>query len=189
MVSVFCIVNDLLCEKTYIVFNDCGDAIIIDPGSNYDDIINYINDKKLNVLGVLITHAHFDHIASCYKLQKLGYKIYVSKLDADKCLNIDKCLASCNGFEIDLFTPDYLIDDVQNKIYLNTFEISVLHVPGHSAGGLAFIIGNNLFSGDVLFENGYGRYDFYDGDFNKIIKSVKTLLGYVNKGYLLYSGH
>ena len=184
-----CVVNDMLGEKTYIVSNDLKEALIIDPGSNYDDIYGYIMGNKLDVVGVLITHAHFDHIASCGKLQKLGYKIYVSELDAEKCSNADKCLANDCGVVIDMFVPDCLIINGQNLLKLGSFEVKIKHVPGHSAGGLAYIIGDDLFSGDTLFENGYGRYDFYDGDFNELMKSVKSLLLLVNQGYKLHCGH
>lgn len=190
MVNIEVISNAVLDEKTYVVYNNNTlNAIIIDPGSDFNKIANLIKDKALSILAVLITHAHFDHIASCKKLQDLGYKVYVSSLDADKCLNLDLCLANSSSEYIETFTPDVIIDKTEVELNIGEFVVGIIHVPGHSKGGLAFTIENNLFSGDTLFEHGYGRYDFYDGNFRDLLNSIKILREFVKRGYILHPGH
>ncbi|MBO7527218.1 MAG: MBL fold metallo-hydrolase [Clostridia bacterium] len=181
--------NSLFGENTYFVVSDNGDCLIIDPGSDYDELLSVIMRNKLNVLGILITHGHYDHIWSCKSLQDLGYKVYISSQDADKCNDNKLNLSNLDGYKIDLFEPDFVITDEQDNLVIGDFNISVLHVPGHSKGGLAFIIDNYVFTGDTLFEHGYGRYDFYDGDYNELMRSLRLLLKYKNDGYIVKAGH
>ena len=62
------ILNDFT-ENTYII-NEKTDAFIIDPGTNFKGIKEYINESKFNVLGILLTHGHFDHITAVNRLVK-----------------------------------------------------------------------------------------------------------------------
>ena len=189
MVKVLKIENSIFNEFTYIVINDKNDCIIIDPGSDFESIIYEINKNNLNVLGVLITHGHFDHIYSCKKLQLCGYKIYISSEDADKCEDLDLSLANSCNVKIETFIPDVKIDKNDSLLIIGDFKIKVLLTPGHSRGGLSYIIENHLFSGDTLFEHGYGRYDFYDGNYRELINSLETLFGFVENGHVLHPGH
>ena len=172
MLNVDCVKNDLLDELTYIIANK-SNCLIVDPGSNFNDIIDFIKGHNLNICGILLTHGHYDHIASCKKLQDLGYKIYISSEDADKCENNQKNLSSSfSNRGIPTFKPDYLISNEQTELTIDDFKVIILHVPGHSKGGLAYIIENHIFVGDTIFPHGYGRYDFYDGNFSELIKSM-----------------
>ena len=65
--------------------------------------------------------------------------------------------------------------------------VTVLHTPGHTSGSCCFIIDGNLFSGDTLFDNGYGRCDLADGNFNKMKQSLRKLKPYFNLPR--YAGH
>lgn len=187
MIDVFKITNSILDENTYFVVWD-NNCLIIDPGFDFDKILTFIDSKKVKVLGILLTHGHFDHIASCKKLQNFGYKIYISKYDKDKCLDNKLNVASSMNMTIECFNPDYLISNEDNLVF-NGLNVKVLHTPGHSKGGLSFVIENHLFSGDTLFEHGYGRYDLQDGNFRELISSLKVLLKYVKQGFILHPGH
>ena len=77
------ITSSLMQENCYIISKN-SKCIIIDPGANIDEIINYIKTNKLKAIAVLLTHGHFDHCMGCKILQDLGVKIYIHKYDADK---------------------------------------------------------------------------------------------------------
>ncbi|MBO5884273.1 MAG: MBL fold metallo-hydrolase [Clostridia bacterium] len=178
------VVGDLQ-ENCYIIQND-NDCVIIDAGDDYEQIKNYITEHNLNILGILLTHGHFDHCAACYKFQQEGVKIYIHNLDADK-LYTDGNLASLINKNFDKFKPDVLLE--QGNLNLGQFEFYVIHTPGHSQGGVSYVYKNNVFCGDTLFENGVGRYDFYDGSLEKLKESIEILMQYKYKGYKFYYGH
>ena len=112
---------------------------------------------------------------------------------AEKVINV-KVKVTINNDNVDEIT-DEMIDDIvcdlglYNNFNVGDFEIKMLHTPGHSKGSCSYIIGNYIFTGDTLFENTYGRTDFYDGNINEMMESLKLLQYYVNEGYILCSGH
>ena len=167
------IVGDLL-ENCYIISED-KDCIVIDPGDDYEKIKSYIDENGLKIQAVLLTHGHFDHCASCYKLQQNGAKIYIHKLDADK-LYTNGNLAVLMNKKFDKLKADVLLEEGELKI--GQFEFFIIHTPGHSEGGVSYVYQNNVFCGDTMFENGYGRYDFYDGSLQKLSKSLQVLMKY-----------
>lgn len=190
MMVVNKIVNDVFQENCYIVYNSENlQGVIIDPGSNYEDIYDSVKQNGLKTKAILLTHGHFDHIMSCKKLQMLGIKVYISKHDAPMCNNDELNFAKDNGCNVEPFYPDVLIDDEVACLSLDGLDVKVLHVAGHSKGGLAYIIGDNLFSGDTLFEHGYGRTDLKGGNFREILSSIKILRSYTKSGYKLFAGH
>ena len=140
---------------------------------------------------VLLTHGHYDHIGACKKFQNNGIKIAINLLDADKCESDELCLIKQfgNGEILDTFKPDILFENEEDNLVLGSLNIKVIHTPGHSKGGSSYLIGNFLLSGDTIFEQGYGRTDFYDGSSIKLRQSIRKLLTYLNKGYILCCGH
>lgn len=180
-------VSGLLNENCYVVV--CDDAcIVVDPGNAYEQVMKFTKSNNIKVLAVILTHGHFDHIADCHKFKNDGIKIYIHKLDADKCEDNLKNL-SAKFYKLQTFIPDVLLDGKEFVFNVGNFEIKMLHTPGHSKGGCSYIIGNYLFTGDTLFENTYGRTDFYDGNITEMMESLKLLQYYVNEGYILCSGH
>ena len=190
MLEINKIICDLFNENCYIIYNTENlEGIIIDPGSTFEDIYSFVKPNTLTIKAILLTHGHFDHIMSCKKLQMLGYKIYISKHDAPMCNNDELNFAKDNGCNVEPFNPDVLIDDDVANLSLDDLAVKVLHVAGHSKGGLAYIIGNNLFCGDTLFEHGYGRTDLKGGNFREMLSSIKILRSYTKSGYKLFAGH
>lgn len=182
------IISSILSECCYIVFCDQEErCILIDPGSDYDQINRFIISNGLTVDGVLLTHGHFDHIYSANKFQQLGCKVFVHEKDADKCLDNKKNLSIVFN-PIETFNPDVLLVGEEGNIDFNWVTIKYIHTPGHSMGSVCYLINKYLFSGDTVFENGIGRTDFYDGNTNDMIKSVQKINSMLDK-YILKAGH
>lgn len=182
---VYKITNGELNENCYILSN--GDnCVVIDPGYAYEQIIEYTKRNNIKILAVLLTHGHFDHSKSGYKLQKLGIPIYIHKDDADK-LYTDNNLSNLIGAHFDYYHANILIEE--GKLCIGEFCFDVIHTPGHSKGSVSYIYKDNIFCGDTLFKNGYGRYDFYDGNYYDLMKSVKKLLKYKKEGCKFFYGH
>ena len=190
MIVVKKFICDVFSENCYVVFdNNSKDGLVIDPGSNFDDVMECIKNNNLNVNAVLLTHGHFDHIYSCKKLQLLGYKIYISIFDATMCNDDNLNCSASNNCAVEHFCPDVLIDENLQNLTFGTINVTVLHTPGHSKGGMSYVIERNIFSGDTIFEHGYGRTDLAGGNFREILTSIKLLLKYTKSDYKLYSGH
>ena len=172
-------------NRCYLIVKE-NNAILIDAGECYELVKDYLEKNNVKLLAVLLTHGHFDHAVDAYKFQNDGVPIYIHKKDADK-LCTDWNLAKLFGFDFNNINADVLVDD--GDIYIENFNISVISTPGHSKGSCSYIYENHIFVGDTLFENGYGRCDLYDSDFEQLKQSVKTLQKYYDKNYLLHYGH
>ena len=161
-------------------------ALLIDASYCYDDVNKYLKENNLKLVGIVLTHGHFDHASAAKKFQDDGIKIYIHKFDADK-LYTENNLSKYFGYAFENLTPDFTF--TEGELIIDNFKLEVLHTPGHSKGSVCFIYENHLFTGDTIFENGYGRVDLYDGDFSEIRQSIKKLMPYKKMGYLLHYGH
>src|SRR5699024_9895946 len=115
----------------------------------------------------LLTHAHFDHIAGLNEIREAtGAPVYIHSAEQDWLLDGD-----LNGARlwtmVGPFTPsekaEHLLEDGQ-VLDIAGFKVSVLHTPGHSPGGVSFVIDQHVFSGDALFAQGIGRTDLPGGN-------------------------
>lgn len=170
--------------NTYVIIND-NKCIVIDPGGNYDKIMNVIGDNE--VCAVLLTHGHFDHIGAVNKFYEKGIDIYIHKDDELKLSN-QKSLAASFGLAIEDSKATKLIDH-DCELSIAGLAVKVLHTPGHSAGSVVYIIDDNIFSGDTIFYGSYGRTDFSDGDFYSMKKSIIDKIFSLNGEYNIYPGH
>ncbi len=126
----------------YILENDY-ECLIIDPGDDFFEIKKNINKR---VVGILITHNHFDHVGA---------------------------VEDCNNFYRTKVYDKSNLEEGYKRI--NSFYFKVIYNPGHTLDSISFLFDNNLFCGDFIFKDGIGRCDL-GGDYNLMIKSIKKLL-------------
>lgn len=169
-----------------------GEAAVVDPGWYGDVLINALNSNNIaNLKYVLLTHGHFDHVLGTYGLQKeQGAKVVIHSLDAGHLLDPKKSL--CEGNMPEPQQPvnaDILVKN-GDVLKLGDEEIRVMHTPGHTKGGVCYILENDrvIFSGDTLFCMTAGRTDFFDGDDEQMIASLKRLIA-LDGDYRVLPGH
>ena len=170
----------------HIVYSDEIDKVlVIDPGGDFSVIYNQI--KLLNKKGgaVLLTHAHFDHIMATYEFCNLGYKVYMHKNDMP-LLEGDGNLAKYLGLKLNRFIVDNQL--IGGLFEICGYKVEVIETPGHTAGSVCYKIDNYLFSGDTIFKNTFGRFDFPSGNLNALVTSIKNLFA-LNDNLVIYSGH
>ena len=158
----------------YIVEVNNRDAFIIDPGADGEKILNFIQNKDLNISGIILTHGHFDHIGAVkYLREELNVIVSIHQFDNPMLLDAKKNLSFMIGDNIELERADRLLADDD---YFNGFK--VIATPGHTPGGISIYHQEEgiLFSGDTIFKNGYGRTDFPGADKEKLFASIKKLL-------------
>ena len=167
----------------YIVMDEkTKDAVVLDPGGDGEMLERAIKDMAANVKGILLTHGHMDHVGGVeYLSDKLNAPFYISKIDEEymeKDNYVFGSIRNANG---------YLEDG--NDLSFGSLNIKVIATPGHTKGGLCFLIEDKLFTGDTLFQGSIGRTDFIGGSFPEIINSIKTKLLPLGDEIEVYPGH
>lgn len=163
----------------YIVTIDEKD-IIIDPGM---DAVSWVLKEAKNPIAILNTHGHFDHVWSNAELAStLHMPIYAPK---DDCFMLE-------ADPFDQGTPPSHVDVVVvgDDVSLDISGIAVrfFHFPGHTPGCSAILIENSLFSGDFIFKNSIGRYDFPYSDATQMRESLEKFLN-IDADWEIFPGH
>jgi glyoxylase-like metal-dependent hydrolase (beta-lactamase superfamily II) len=179
------IVTGVYQANCYVIMdNNTNEAIVLDPGGNVDDIVRVIDSLKAKVKYILLTHGHSDHTSGVAELKSITKAVVcISKKDDDLITK---------GAE--LFGPlieggaDKLLKD-GDIITISNLKIKCIDTPGHSPGGMSFLINNCAFTGDTLFEGSIGRTDLTGGNFNAIINSIKSKLLCLDGETIVYPGH
>lgn len=167
----------------YIVTDDKSmQCAVIDPGDESNTVLDYVEDNKLAVKYILLTHGHFDHTMAAETVsQETGAPIYICAKD----------IADRNGGD-DLFTFDAPEGTLTFKdgdvLRVGDLEFEIMETPGHSKGSVTIKCGRCLFTGDTLFRGGAGRVDFPGGDMMELMQSLKKL-GNMEGDYEVYPGH
>jgi glyoxylase-like metal-dependent hydrolase (beta-lactamase superfamily II) len=183
-------------ENTYLIFDETGDAVIIDCGCFYDQekdtISKYISDNKLTIKRLINTHLHFDHqFGNRYIFETYGIKPEANENDLF-LLDGVKAKAKVFGFPIreDAMPIETFLNEGDQVIFGNT-TLDCLHIPGHCPGHLVFLDKNNknLFAGDVLFRGSIGRTDLERGDYQTLINNITKKLLVLPDDITVYPGH
>lgn len=143
----------------YIVSDCAKNAVVIDPGDEAGRILNFLSDNRLKCETVLLTHGHFDHIGAVAEIvENTRAALAMNKLD----------LESVNR-DIDI--------ELEEGTILRVGEMELLSIaaPGHTPGGMCYLTGDVLFTGDTLFRGNIGRTDLPGGDYEAIRRSLKKL--------------
>ena len=171
----------------YVVSDDAGNAAIIDCDGDPRPLFSYIAENKLNPTHILLTHGHYDHIGAVELVKEnYGCKVVAGKDElrvlTDPATN---CSMYCGGPII--IRPDEMVSDGES-VTIGDMKFQVMLTPGHTEGSLCFIIEDNIFSGDTLFQGSCGRTDLPTGDWAAIVRSLKKLRD-LPGDYTVYPGH
>ncbi len=168
----------------YILMDEASkESAVIDPGGDDDHIINEIQKLGAKVDIILLTHGHADHTGAVDKLkEKYNVPAALNSKDKEMMMNHEFMYGSIN-YEIEKDIKD------GDRFTVGSVEISCVETPGHTPGGISFIVGNTAFTGDTLFQGSIGRTDFKGGDHDAIIKSIKTKLLTLPENTIVYPGH
>lgn len=168
-----------------------GEGVVIDPGGENaaDKILARIETKGIRVRGILLTHAHFDHMLSLERLREaLNVPVSVHSHDADALLDPNlSYMAQFAGITQPCKPAENLLSD-GDVFPFGESSLTVLHTPGHTVGSVCFMADGILISGDTLFAGSIGRCDLYGGDDMAMAQSLKRLRE-LPGDYKVYPGH
>lgn len=182
-------------ENTYVISDNDGKAIVIDPGM-YDAAENarffeYLNAQNLTPVKLLLTHAHLDHVFGVnWVHQQYGL---APLLHADDKFIYDNATSMARQYGLsmaDLVEVNLGLQDDSTFVFGgSSFEIKL--APGHSPGSVCFynVQEKYIISGDVLFQGSVGRTDLPGGNYETLMKSIRNKLLSLSDDVIVYSGH
>ncbi|MCX8079920.1 MAG: MBL fold metallo-hydrolase [Bacteroidia bacterium] len=182
-------------ENTYLLWNDSGEAAVVDPGMmNKEEeklFLDFLKEKNITLKHVLLTHGHVDHVFGCgFLYDTFQLTPHLHPADAYWVEKLpDTCLMY--GLPKTQFPGNFFPISTSEKLKILGTSFQILHVPGHSPGSVAFYDAERKFviSGDALFAGSIGRTDFPGGDYDTLIQSIKSKLFSLPDETLVYSGH
>ena len=178
--------------NTYVLIDKKSkEAIIIDLGGSFNSIKKELDAENITIKSIINTHGHFDHVLGEVEVQQKypNIPILISKDDVSHFSRLEQEMKMF-GFNVssEPLKPTSYIDE-KTSLFLGNNKIEIFSTPGHSKGSLSFYIDGKVFTGDALFYRSIGRTDFYDGDFDELITSIKTKLFVLPDDTVVYPGH
>lgn len=179
-----------LANNNYLLIDkESKEAVLIDCTEYNPEIKMELDVYNAKLKYILLTHGHFDHILGVEKAQKeLGGEIIASLNDKELINHVDTFLYAYGVENIKVPHIDRYITENENLSFGNN-KIQILDLPGHTPGGLGFIVDNKLFSGDTIFKESVGRVDLEGGSFEELKESIETKIFTLPEDYKIYPGH
>jgi glyoxylase-like metal-dependent hydrolase (beta-lactamase superfamily II) len=167
-------------------------AVVIDPAGESERIKKVIIKNKLEVVFLINTHGHLDHILANREIkEETSAKLLIHQADAKMLADPVANLSSLFGSPFKSPPPDILLKE-GDLIKFGQFSLRVLHTPGHTPGSISLLLEpaqQVLFTGDTLFAGGIGRYDFPGASYEALKNSIlKKLFSYPGET-VIYPGH
>lgn len=190
----------------FVLSNDAGEAILIDPsaGSEQEEqaLARYIETNHLTVRHLLNTHLHLDHVlGNAFVAKTYGVQPEAHEEDAFM-LDLQEEQSEMFGLPLREPSPalgNYLAEG--DTVDIDGIKLQVIHVAGHSPGGIAFFCENPgevngqknvpplLFPGDIIFAGSRGRSDLFGGDEEALVSGIKSKLLTLPKETVVFPGH
>ncbi len=173
------------------ILGDKNEAIIVDPGSNADDVVNTLSTNEIVAKYIILTHCHFDHIMAVEKIiEKTGVKLIACQSEKENLLRSDINYTSRYSRKPVELSADIYVKD-GDVIKSGEFEFTVIETPGHTSGGMCLYCEKEkiLVSGDTLFYASVGRCDLATGNETELMKSIKTKLFVLPDDVSVLPGH
>ena len=176
-------------NNSYLILNDDkSKAVVIDPSWNQKIIQNFLDKYKINLVAIIFTHSHFDHIGNS--------KILKDKYKTKFYINGNGKTILLNGYKDPKFQYDFKfrINDIEKIkideiLNIHGIKLETLYTPGHSIDSTCFRYKNFIFSGDHLFVDSIGRTDFEFSDHLQMIESLKKIIAWAKPNDILCPGH
>ncbi|MEM6734980.1 MAG: MBL fold metallo-hydrolase [Bacteroidota bacterium] len=173
-IEVFKTSFSFLKNQCYLAYNE-GKGVLIDPAWEFHKIDWVIKAHDLELVGVLVTHAHMDHTNLANKFaKKYDCQVYMSDVEIDD-----------SGFRCRNLTAAYDLEMLDFEV----FTVMPLLTPGHTKGGMCYLIKNHLFTGDTIFIEGVGTCGSIEKHASALFDSVQKVKAYTDMATRFWPGH
>lgn len=179
--------------NTYILYNEATmEGLVVDPSFSPEQYIKAIEEKKIHLTSIFLTHAHVDHMAGMNELRKAfpEARMYMDKRDRPFLRDPERNLSY-------MFPTPTLVDDADvwvkdgDEIETSGYTFQVIDTSGHTPGGISFYLKKEgiVFTGDSLFQDSIGRTDFPGGSMKELTGSIRKNLFTLPDSTVVLSGH
>ncbi len=175
-------------NNNYLIIDEQSkEAALVDcSGGVNDEIKSALSEFDANLKYILLTHAHFDHVAGIRNNPDI--KVVMHQEDMGLLQKVNNYLPMFGMLEMTVPEIDIFVKD-GDVIKLGDTEIKVIHTPGHTQGGVCYLVDGKLFSGDTIFREAVGRCDLEGGDFDQIVESIQNKIFTLPEETVIYPGH
>jgi len=177
-------------SNCYILRDDRRRALVVDPGSEADRIVEFLSRHQLSVLAYLITHGHADHVSALAEVyQAHPAPIALHPKEWEWAFTPINQLPPF--YETPKPPPRVERELADGQVWTDAdWHYGVMETPGHSPGAVAFYFERDgvLFSGDTLFRGSIGRTDLPGGEPALLTQSLTLLAGLPDET-VVYPGH
>lgn len=181
--------------NTYVLHDDTGEAIIVDPGNYYahehEELLNYIKQENLAVQYVVNTHPHIDHVAgNKWCVEHFNCPIYLHEKSL-KIYHQTHVYCAVMGMELDPCPEPSRLLQEGDILTFGKQQLKVLYTPGHADGSICLYDEKNkmVFVGDVLFAGSIGRTDLPTGSAPVLLQSIREKLLTLPDETTVFCGH
>ncbi|UCF42761.1 MAG: MBL fold metallo-hydrolase [Planctomycetota bacterium] len=168
------------------------DCLVVDTGLEAGGLMDFLDERKLNPVAVVLTHGHTDHIRGVALLRDKfpDTKVFIHKLDAEMLTGAVSNLSLMEGIRFSTEPADFVLEE-GDVLEQAGIKLKVLHTPGHTPGGICLYSEDEgvVFSGDTLFCAGLGRTDFPGGSMTRLLQSIREKLLVLPDETVVYPGH
>jgi glyoxylase-like metal-dependent hydrolase (beta-lactamase superfamily II) len=182
-------------ENTYVLYDETGECVVIDPGCHLKDeeeeLANFISVNNLNPVKLLNTHCHIDHILGNYFVSKKFNLLPEYHRDETRVLESSGYVSQLYQIHLKPSPVAVRFLNEGDTVKFGNSELSVIFTPGHSPGSVTFFNQKEKFmiSGDVLFMQSIGRTDLPGGSYEVLMESIIGKLLPLGDEVKVYSGH
>ncbi len=170
-----CLTVGMIATNCYLLPGDLDPdrVLVIDPGAQGDRILEAVGSRTVEA--VLLTHGHFDHTGALSSFA--DRPVYLGKEDLPMLNDPDRNAGFLIGDRAERPCTPIPIDGETSLSFAGfSRPVRALPCPGHTPGGVSFLYGGDLFTGDTLFCRGCGRTDLPGGDQRALFASIRRLL-------------
>lgn len=194
-IKSFTFFPEMFSENTYVVSDETGACVVIDPGCQHtrerNELMGYIASAGLRVEKILNTHCHIDHIlGNAILVKKYKVPLLAHREDLYNLVGAE-AFARMWQLRIDPSPePDVFIEEGDVVTFGNT-KLEVIFTPGHCKGHVSYFHreSEQVFSGDVLFKDSVGRVDLPGGSASVLVDSIVNKLFPLGDNVKVYAGH
>lgn len=187
--EILAIPNGQFAQNCYLLIAPGGDAVLVDPGEDWETFLARIGERRARLSAIWLTHAHIDHILGVAEVHHAtGAPVWLHPADLPLYRNLPQ-QGLWFGFRAGPPPePQHQLAHGQVlKVGATSFEVR--HTPGHSPGHVCFVGSEAVLSGDALFAGSIGRTDLPGGDYDTLIRSIRTQLLTLPDATRVLSGH
>jgi glyoxylase-like metal-dependent hydrolase (beta-lactamase superfamily II) len=164
-------------------------AILIDACEDWQSILDKISELNLELIYLINTHGHGDHIAGNAEIIKqTGAELMIHPIDVPYLSDPNLNLSAFMGHSLESPRPDRLLNE-SDIVELDDIQLKVIHTPGHTPGHISLIADELAFVGDVIFFESIGRTDFPQSSHHQLLETIRTKIYTLPDTTLLYNGH